>query len=1260
MNETAIRKEAELALKDFGILVTGLRPGESIIGSKTIALGTMMNYRAPVSTKKEDLEKYIIPPRKKELDYIRNYPKLWKIYLEKLATIPFFENMNVEKREKWIEDNQSEKDIDISELGGEIEVTQTGSGDLVTKLESNQIEEISERGWMKASELRTMIPGKPGTNAERHTLFFLRWFWKISTGNAFVKNTKGLTFDLQNNAEIYPKGGKCDDGETGIVYDNFSIIINKTGIPLKTENVLEVAKDYLVECTECTDDEFDKYHVILSSGVSSFTAGGLKSLMQKIIRYRPDKVDVFGKHIPGSVAVVLTFCYLLVHPGSFVPDIQRFVSGAESAMKRLVISVYEESSFSVGESSSILQITLMAYLFQRGKSYRPTKDLLMMCFDVALDSIFESSYFRYEGDRISELFTYKNSTKLFTVDNISGTTDQSKLKYISMLCDELKSFSLDLMMMRWVGHIVVDEKGKSFVPVVGGKTKTQPSKMSILHCIDQHWTPEVVYYFYPEIVKKVMEESKGKAVPSKPFEVLLRKLFHSVTGFNPRKQTVSLGESEPDFFKEARNAQRFIYETRIEQVPLVKGEELVKGESYTFEYEIDRSWVSGALGPIEVKGRPAVMVVLHPKDIDLLVPFRKPARDVKTEEDAKLDPEREKSALTTAKGMLENGIKLKLIEPPVDMLKGATLLLTDGVYQIKLSNGKIKVWDDIRFVDVIVPTFVSITPRSICAIVMSPLSSELGISQTWREDIKKLVESVSSKVMRRVLFYLKGYGSSFEINRISKEGGGTKYSVTLDDIDALQFFLRLTDIVPAALSRKQKSSIQFVSSNPVLLWHVSDTISQLVSNDSGNVKWKLEKKKITRSLFSHQTYILDEMKSRHLSSKRNHFINATVGSGKTMIVLEYIKWLNSNDEMVEYVIYTLPGSSIDAILTECEILGFKVCIIDPRKTNPKNDAHSKYRIKLSSGGVIPKKTICLVEHDHLRKCEEELLEIIPNSIFIVDEAHKALNETKRTSVCSELSKLCVESIAMTGTPIIDTNTYKLVWWLKQISSFEVNEHNFWVAANAMITKKYRPDVEVNRIDVEVEMKKKERDLYLKLVPPSLMGKNTYATRKDISDAINLCYDVCDGEMVNEIVKRKDKGVFVVTRTASHTETIVNMLISKGVKKEDIFVMSTGKSITLSDDEVKKGNVKDYKIVITTIHKSAGYTLTRLKSMVTCVYPSNGATREQLEGRIRRIGQSAKSVDFVTFHTGILTHILNNHMLTKSMAIVVDALTEQKK
>ena len=266
-------------------------------------------------------------------------------------------------------------------------------------------------------------------------------------------------------------------------------------------------------------------------------------------------------------------------------------------------------------------------------------------------------------------------------------------------------------------------------------------------------------------------------------------------------------------------------------------------------------------------------------------------------------------------------------------------------------------------------------------------------------------------------------------------------------------------------------------------------------------------------------------------------------------------------------------------------MGFKYSIMNPIKTVPRSELYrypnGKIRPEVIHGDDIKPYVINLIKHDHMRMMSDSLAGRAPKSIFIIDEVHKALNETIRTAVSLQTSKLCQEFIAMTGTPIIDSKTYKLIWWLEQIVPFGVNERNFWVAVNAMVSKKVNTGVDEVRENIEMFLSDKEEKIYHKLVPYKLGGTNSQPRPEDIKMALKVCYDVVTNGMIDLILENYDKGVFVVAKDIEHQRNVQEALIKRGIVPKDIFLITKDDSLYLTDDEVKKGKVRDYKIVITT-------------------------------------------------------------------------------
>ena len=75
----------------------------------------------------------------------------------------------------------------------------------------------------------------------------------------------------------------------------------------------------------------------------------LKSLQQKLIRFRPKKCTTAQGDVDARVALLYVFLRVLASPPQFVPTIQASVNGVVNAFKRLLVQAYEDSDpFAIG------------------------------------------------------------------------------------------------------------------------------------------------------------------------------------------------------------------------------------------------------------------------------------------------------------------------------------------------------------------------------------------------------------------------------------------------------------------------------------------------------------------------------------------------------------------------------------------------------------------------------------------------------------------------------------------------------------------------------------------------------------------------------------------------------------------------------------------------------------------------------------------------------------------------------------------------
>lgn len=1096
--------------------------------------------------------------------------------MNRLNSIRFFAEMGDDK-EEWLEENQVEAEMDMADAGVDIEVLDVGESGFVD-LEEEVLTNVLARGVQPAMEVRRAFPLKTGSGGlkGRATLALLVKFWTITVDFEKMSGSETITFLL--NGEAVPKF----DGEVFV----FNRVDND---PICIESTVEKGVDPIgILKSLYTEKKVQEVEMLFHH----FTPAAHKSLIQKIIRFRPNTVQGFTSTLVAHVS----FATLANMSGSFVPDIKRFVTGLESALKRLAVCILEDSF--TERTQDMLSIMVMAFLAQRTKSFSPSFDQWNMCFSMIGEAIEESRYFVYDIPAGMKADTCKIGLEMWS--------------NISALMDELRSFQSDLGMIRSITH----NEG------VGTRTfRDRPETMPVCHCVDFHWAPEIIYYFDPVIID--VEEG------SKPFRGFYRRIFREVTGFNPRKSG-SFSESEP-FVKKVRSAQKLVLRARQKK----KKERTKTGEIFVIDCSLDDAWLAGMVGTQEIPGRPPMLVTLNPYDYDVKTALRKPSRDMKQSE---LTAEQEEKALERMDERLESGILLK--HPPLSHLEGAKW----NGKEVILKRGKRVSWNTARTTELEIPLLEPIADNLKTAIKYGDYGYvDAGVSS--------LIAKFPMRIVRRALGYMSGSPRSIEMPRISRDGGGSHQSVIVDDVATFQFLLRLSAAVPAMIRLAPHSSIRFDVPSPPTMWFFRDILLRKIASFDTNCiaegDWSKLGDTMGRTMWAHQREGVDEMLERKSKGYKGNFLWYNVGMGKTLLVLEYLRRVPS---LPPHIVYTLPSEAIKSVAQEIEAYGFRVQLWVPLKGKARS-----YPV----ANVVNKATdlepfvVTLIEHDHLRRAEEDLKRLVQRSIFIVDEVHKTFNDSKRTSMAKDLSKLSIDFIVLTGTPIIDNKMYKLIWWLQQIMPFNVTEKNFWVAISGMVSRKVNTGVIPLREEVEAKMDAKVAKRYQELVPPHLGGSNTHASFEAIHKATQLCYRITSNAIVDETVKEVEdgKGVMVVAKSAAHQEELRAALVARGVS--NIYVLEKNKSIHLVDE-----SKEDYDVVIVPLNKSTGYSLTKLKVMITGVYPSNHATRDQLEGRIIRIGQKEKFIRFKTVHCGILTYIMENHKDARNLMSIMQTLVKE--
>ena len=988
---------------------------------------------------------------------------------------------------------------------------------------------------------------------------------------------------------------------------------------------------------------------IIKLNLSIYGASGLKSVLQKCVRYNSKKVSLTytTKESEGAILAttakekilvdtdIFSICSwwaLYISPGSLNPNIQRFVTGKESAFKRLAVTILEDGYYH--DPVMINMLLFLALVCQKVFEYKANKPTLVKCMEVLVTVINNSSKFD-----VCDFQSY--DTKKIQGDL---SPDLDVLSVGPILLKYLGSFDTDIKLF-----MSAEANSWSQLEITGER----PEIMALEHAIDHHCFPQMIYFSDLDWFRANITENSSK-VASDIFALLWDKL----SKINWRNdEYVDMEDEDVIAMRYCRAwLARSLYSIHNRSLIPPKTERPAETDNvHTIEYTLDDSWLAGMIGTIRDQDEGWMMTV-KPDNLQHLIFSKIPKKNM---ESATLSSEELRIAEREVHKRFPKGVKIDNV--PCSWMRNTKVSscpTDDGRIYKFLTKDNVG-WEDAKHVK---NNYKKLTNGFDLSKSFNYLVTQVeGIVP--EPDFSPILEKYTKFEIARAVAFLYSDFTTIKVPGVARDGGGTKLNITKFDVGAFQVLHQLTIVYPSIIVASSLTT--FTIRDPIGLIILRETMGKILSLSRDNTsadcpnEWGTLIDSKGRTLLPHQTKAIQTLTSNFQNGKKGSFVWLTLGSGKSLIVLRFFAYLNSIGKLPNRILYTLPAGALTSLAGEISMMGFNVVLLSPvlRKANSIK-VGDKIIPTARTVKDINKFTVMLIEHDHLRKISDELVAYMPDTIMVVDEVHKGLGDTLRTSALLNCALLSYHFVAMTGTPTVDSNTSKLIPWLKMISNYPVSQRNHLVAINSMISDSVNVG---KRVEERIKISKilrADRKKYEYLLPERYGGANRgHITQSILNNLMQYCYNACDVDMINDAAMyiKKGRGVFIVAKDNAHQDRLLKGCNSQ-LPDVSTFCITNKASLNLTDDSVALGQT-DYKIVITTMNRSEGYTLTRLSVMLSSVYFSNEASRTQMRGRINRIGQNNDHVNYVLYMAGLLEEFHNRYKDAKNVTSVLASMVD---
>lgn len=1092
---------------------------------------------------------------------------------------------------------------------------------------------------------------------------------------------------LVDGCQVWPEVSGSD--VTYLRLDDFLVRVpssSSTAWTIEVETICE-ALNGLVEASAC--EQQVRYAL---KHLKALSLGALKSCVQKLIRFHASLVQLGSAGpngtsesscVPSCLLVAVAMALLFASRGGFSPELQLFTRGCTAALKRLAVILLEDAWVEAEDTpQQVAALLVLGLVTQRMHDYEPPRQLILAVLRLAAKAQRSKCIIAWRSEKDQKgAGKQVKDVKGDGGDNLLLVSEeqQQAIQTSARLLRILRSFPGDMDMF----DIVAQCSCSGFLPLL--RAERGPDVMPLCHIVDQHT--------FRGIGHLLGEDSGGS------FADRFRMLFEKCTGCNPRLADLSGFESRPEVSL-ARFAQGLCLNMALQQSRKVLP---VISEGVHVNLELDTGVLPAAVGPLPVtlagrkpkeaetegsqkskkrkkedaekvdkpqvvgkRGKRDLLVLLGLRCPEDEVVMQKPVRATRdlfgelTDQERAAAVQQARSQSHRLQSPLLPGLKTASFNGQVGqwMVDGQTWtkLLKDGV-KLKVPLVSSPFWCP--------ASKCCLTPERMAQLLRDDAAVAEAMNVTgvgMVPEAQQLVISMSSAVPHgtslRAVALLRQQYSTIAMPTPSLQGtaDGVGLAAYEGDWWVYRFLVLISRVMPVALRPSMPPNFQVL--NPILLrilekWIMEGVQQGTSSSPQGGLEgshwkdqklWKEMESHASLKLMEHQREAIDRMMERDQELKcGGHFLIMDTGHGKTVTSLLYAyRWLCLHGRNVARILWITPAGTVENLLKQLRSTWHCPTHLVPRISQAK-----KPKVGETLDLVLKDFMVNVIHADHLRTAIDKGLAVqATSSVIIFDEVDEMYAPTLRTSAARRLCQNCPKFVAQTATPM-RKNESQLLAWLADTCAFPVDKRNWLVAASGMVSLQLELSISAREEEVLVPMVDAVRDRCR-----HLFASHGAAQWLEMARVVQ---EHTDAAMVQHAVQaaKQDRskhpygGVLLVADSRQHAEKLMKL---------SAVHLPTGDFASLEASDAEK-----FAVVVVTKDKDRGYnSARRLGVLVTGAYPGNAASRHQLRGRLRRLGQRRKEVRFVTvcMENSILHLLHQRHSAVDTMNISLEQLGQR--